>query len=64
MEDIEHRLRAQARAYKQLKEGADTLLEGKLFFTERALLRLVSFLYDRRLLQLGPWAQESEETAV
>ena len=40
-------------AYRQLVAGADTLLGGQLFWTERVLLNLVSRLYRRRLLQLS-----------
>lgn len=64
---IEERLRANRRAYKQLSEGSDTLLRGSLFFTEKALLRLVRALYSRRLEQLGSvWSDPEEpgETAV
>lgn len=40
-------------AYQQLVAGAEGLLAGRLFFTERALLSLVSRLYRRRLQQLA-----------
>ena len=40
-------------AYQQLVAGAETLLSGHLFWTERALLSLVSQLYRRRLQQLS-----------
>ena len=62
---IEERLRGNREAYKQLSEGSDTLLKGRLFFTERALLRLVRALYSRRLEQLGSvYPGEPGETAV
>ena len=61
---IEERLRGNRRAYKQLSEGSDTLLEGSLFFTERALLKLVRALYTRRLEQVRDYFPKEEETAV
>ena len=52
-------------AYRQLGAGAETLLGGYLFWTERVLLRLVSRLYRRRLQQLSGLLDEIgwEETA-
>ena len=40
-------------AYQQLVAGAETLLDVRLFWTERTLLTLVRQLYRRRLQQMA-----------
>ena len=40
-------------AYRQLVNGSETLLNVHLFWTEQLFLRLVSWLYRRRLQQLS-----------
>jgi len=50
---IEELLRPRREAYEQLAAGAQTLRAGPLYWTERALLRLVEALAWRRLEQLG-----------
>ncbi len=51
--EIREALRKQEEAYEQLAGAAYTLRAGRLFWTERALLRLVEALAWRRLEQLG-----------
>ena len=49
---VEEKLRLQARAYKQLLSGSESLLQhGSIFWTERLLLKLVRSLYSRRVMQ-------------
>jgi hypothetical protein len=54
---VEHKaeklLRQKWEAYEQLAGAAHVLQAGPLFWTERALLRLVEALAWRRLEQLG-----------
>lgn len=50
--EIEERLRQKWEAYEQLAGAAHVLRAGRLFWTERALLRLVESLARRRLEQL------------
>lgn len=56
------RLDDMRQAYRQLYAGSSTLLEKhNLFWTERALLRLVRSLYARRLEQVGDYLPEDSE---
>ena len=50
---IEELLRPRREAYEQLAGAAHVLRAGPLFWTERALLRLVEALAWRRIEQLG-----------
>lgn len=50
---IEELLRQKWEAYEQLAGAAHKLRAGRLFWTERTLLRLVEALAWRRLEQLG-----------
>ena len=53
-QSLEQRLVQQRQAYTLLLRGAERLLQlNALFWTERWLLRLVRYLYRRRLEQLG-----------
>lgn len=58
VEQIRQRLQAQEEAYRQMVEGAEALLKGQLFWTERALLKLVRALYRRRVEPVGIIATE------
>ena len=49
---IEELLRPRREAYEQLAGAAHVLLAGPLYWTERALLRLVESIAWRRLEQL------------
>ena len=51
--EIGRSLRQKWEAYEQLAGAAHVLRAGPLFWTERALLRLVEALAWRRLEQLG-----------
>jgi len=51
--EIEKLLRQKWELYEQLAGAAHGLRAGRLFWTERALLRLVEALAWRRLEQLG-----------
>ena len=53
-QNLERRLIQQRQAYTHLLRGAEQLLRlGAIFWTERWLLRLVRYLYRRRLEQLS-----------
>lgn len=51
--EIEEGLRHKWEAYEQLAGAAHVLRAGPLFWTERALLRLVEAVAWRRLEQIG-----------
>lgn len=51
-QELRQGLRQKWEAYKQLAGAAHVLRAGRLFWTERALLRLVESLAWRRLEQL------------
>lgn len=50
--EVRSKVITQGRAYVHLIEAADLLLERNPAWTERLLLRLVRFLYTRRLQDL------------
>lgn len=61
-EQLRETLRGQQRAFRQLVSGSETLLQGRSFWTERALLIVVHWLYSGRLAHLSAVVPEMSPT--
>ena len=51
-DELRNQLKLQASAYAHLKRGTDTLLtQGRIYWTERLILRLTGYIAKTRLQQ-------------